>query len=814
MRKNVTIVALLSALMATSAAWGAQPFQKGLTAPRQLMKAGEARISLPLRAAEASVLYEEDFSKFSDGSEEAPAAEIEYVDGYHISDAMTQTPGWTGGGIHPAGGCIALMDRVGLDHLGFISTPPADLGGTATLTFRAKLLPGTKKANLWVVLCDDYYGPGDDQADFTLTDEWQEFTLKAEHGSLEEPSYFQLQAEEGHVLIDDIRVEFSRTRLAAPYALPATNLSPTSFSANWEPTAAPTYRLNVICKRKAENSVSGTIVEGFDSLNADADGRLDAAAPGIPEDWNLELAANGSREVSGEAGWQNSKPYSIVFDAVGDAVTSPATPEPLCGLKFWIRPSQMEEGEDLSLLRIEIYHSLTGTWENIAQLPYYWMTEKGDFYEIDSDALGEDATMVRLSMIQKGLIDFYVDDITLDYATSGITEFLLKDHMLEEDHYVVENINPENNYFYYVQAVDGELESATSDMIWVDGIVGLAPEVSAPTDVTPTSFTANWNRLGHATDYKVEANFIVRAASDMEDVTLSQETFDKIEQEGYDWVSPYDFAAAGMAETSWKATQPCWQPGMAGSQGTSWIGAAGLVYSPNLDLSVNQGAGFDVEATVVTTIDGFELADGSTHPEGVFVMVLNTYLDSQAMASALIDTPEAGSHHATVHIDTPDDLDVSNVIVAFMTMSGQRFYVDDVRISKDLRAGDELSAPLAVRNTDGVSTTFDGLREGYDHTYRVTASTVYQYVDYVSDTSETIYVFNSEVGVGSAADEAVRIVSGRGFISVDAPEGVAVNIHSLSGMRVVSEAAPGRYDLEPGIYMVNVAGRNLKTIVR
>ena len=195
-------------------------------------------------------------------------------------------------------------------------------------------------------------------------------------------------------------------------------------------------------------------------------------------------------------------------------------------------------------------------------------------------------------------------------------------------------------------------------------------------------------------------------------------------------------------------------------------------------------------------------------------MVLNTYLDSQALASALIDTPEAGSHHATVHIDTPDDLDVSNVIVAFMTMSGQRFYVDDVRISKDLRAGDELSAPLAVRNTDGVSTTFDGLREGYDHTYRVTASTVYQYVDYVSDTSETVYVFNSEVGVGSAADEAVRIVSGRGFISVDAPEGVAVNIHSLSGMRVVSEAAPGRYDLEPGIYMVNVAGRNLKTVVR
>lgn len=145
-------------------AFSAVPFQKGKTQPRlrQLPKA------VMTKASEQRLLSE-DFSKFTGGSEDIPGNEISYVDEYHIPDSLTAQEGWTGGGIFPCDGSIALMDRKGLDQLGFISTPPFDLAGTATLSFRARILPGSEKGNLWVALCDDYYGPGDDSFDLVLT---------------------------------------------------------------------------------------------------------------------------------------------------------------------------------------------------------------------------------------------------------------------------------------------------------------------------------------------------------------------------------------------------------------------------------------------------------------------------------------------------------------------------------------------------------------------------------------------------------------------------------------------------------------------
>lgn len=88
----------------------------------------------------------EDFSKFSDGSEENPGDEIINPDRYFISEELTAQPGWTGKGLHPAGGCVLVTpymydagygDGPELTD-GYISTPPMPLGGTVTVSFRAK----------------------------------------------------------------------------------------------------------------------------------------------------------------------------------------------------------------------------------------------------------------------------------------------------------------------------------------------------------------------------------------------------------------------------------------------------------------------------------------------------------------------------------------------------------------------------------------------------------------------------------------------------------------------------------------------------
>lgn len=101
---------------------------------------------------------------------------------------------------------------------------------------------------------------------------------------------------------------------------------------------------------------------------------------------------------------------------------------------------------------MEIYHTLTESWEAIAQLPYYWMQEQGGYYQFPAEALGEDANRVRFSMIQRGSIDFFVDDITIGYRTRGVTSAFIENLDVEGTEYSVSSINPDNEYTYYVQA--------------------------------------------------------------------------------------------------------------------------------------------------------------------------------------------------------------------------------------------------------------------------------------------------------------------------------------------------------------------------
>lgn len=814
MTKYYHLLALsLSVAALTSSA--AEPFRKGFSPPpARTAKSFRA----PIKAPQTQTLLEEDFAKFTDGSEDSPGAEIEYADRYHIPDHMTAIPGWTGGGIYPSGGSVTLMDRSNDDRLGFISTPAFDLGGTATLTFRARNLPGHSGGSIWVALCDNYYGPGEDQEDFELSDNWETYTMVASHGELDELSYFQLQAEYDFVQIDDIRIDFVRDRIPTPYPFKARNISPTEFVAGWEDCGAPMYRLNVLCKEEPADVETGTLLESFDGININSDGAtINLSDPNYPEGWEIDLSSNGSQDISTEPGTFHSAPMALLFDAPGDVITSPSTPLPVNGLKFWVRPTQMEDDDySMSLLRVEIYHSLTDKWENIAHLPYYWMTKDGDFYEFEEESLGEDVTRVRLSMIQRGAVDFLIDDVTISYSTRGVTSYLIKDLDIEETEYTVSGINPANEYSYYVQAVDDDLVSPASYVIWVDGISGLKPEVLEPTDINPESFTANWKQLGHATDYKVETSCTLRADADMPGAVILEEDFNAIDNEGTDWISPYNFAEHGMANTGWCATQPAWKSGMAGTQGTSWMGAAGLVFSPRLNLSGNAGEGFDVEATVVTTVDSVQDADGNVYPEGVFVMVLNSHNDTQAVTAALIETPAAGSHSATVHVPNPEGADLSDVIVAFMNMTGTSFYVDNVKITQDLKAGEETDVPHSIKFANGTSTKIEGIREGFDHSYRVTASTRRNYEDYVSEISDVMQVPTSTVDVKQIAglSGATTVSTSTGTLNVTAPDGTPIEVYASDGTLRGTATGSLSLHLAPGTYIVKADSFRQKIMVK
>lgn len=822
MKKFYTLFSLGALLLPTAPMHGAVPFQTGKNVPKTHKSS-----HVNMRAPQTQTVVNEDFSQFADGSETEPGAEITYVNSYYIPDEMTSQPGWTGQAIYPAGGAIVLKEYIndsGNQKYGYISTPRMDLGGTASLKFRAKRFNGGK-GTLWVSLCDDYYGPGEDQEDFILTDEWETYTMVAKAGSLEDPAYFQIQAENGYVMIDDIRIDFIRDRIASPYAQPAENISSTEFVARWESTGAPTYRLNVYYLQKTTDENEGCLEQGFDEININSDGKtINSSQPGYPAGWSIDVNTNGDTDVTTETANLNSAPLALVFDAVGDMITSEELPEPLSELSFWVKPSANEDDETvMSLIRVELFHSSTETWESIAQIPYYWMEEDGDFYTLVDDALGDDVTRVRLSMIQKGLVNFYIDDIKMGYRARGTRVPVIKDKILTETEYHVTGINPAEEYYYYVEAIDDEVVSEKSAVIWVDGIKGLKVSAEEPTNVSATGFTANWQPLGHATSYKVESFRITHATADMNNVVVLEESFDAINEgtvdnPGTDWISPFDFGAKGWASTSWCATQPAWAAGMAGTTGTAiWSGQAGLVYSPLLDLRCNGGEGFDVEATVVTTVESFVDNDGNTNPEGVFVMVLNGPNDTQALAHGFISTPKIGSTTEKVHVPVSADVDLSNVIVAFMNMSGTPFFVDYVKITQNLKAGETMQVPMSINLADGNSMDFRNLTAGSDHAYRVTASTNRNFVDYVSEPSDMINVATSQASVGNTwadTDFDVTVVATDGVLNVNTQKNTPIELFSIAGNRIAVANGSAEFAVPAGVYIVNAGGKIFKVAVK
>ena len=91
------------------------------------------------------VLINEDFSKFVEGSETAPAEQDLADESTGAIDAQyTQQAGWSGMGIFQAGGICAIAPVYNYYFYegGYLNTPKGDYSGVITYSFRARLQEG------------------------------------------------------------------------------------------------------------------------------------------------------------------------------------------------------------------------------------------------------------------------------------------------------------------------------------------------------------------------------------------------------------------------------------------------------------------------------------------------------------------------------------------------------------------------------------------------------------------------------------------------------------------------------------------------
>ena len=225
-----------------------------------------------------TMLLEEDFSKFTKGSEDAPDTEM--IDGYVPND-LTKTPGWSGYYAYQAGGCV-LVDNPGSD--GNISTPIIEIpnnGKPLVITFRARLADPTFESDWAEVYMAELTtdNTGAPAAKVFYNDygraysDWRDYRFEFKKERKATQYFFQFHGYDAKIFVDDIEIKFLDPKVEAPLATAYTNFSTTGFTANWEAVdGADSYLVSLytVNKDKSRNYiVTDRKVEG---LSTDFDG--------------------------------------------------------------------------------------------------------------------------------------------------------------------------------------------------------------------------------------------------------------------------------------------------------------------------------------------------------------------------------------------------------------------------------------------------------------------------------------------------------------------------------------------------------------
>lgn len=176
-----------------------------------------------------TTLLAEDFSKFTAGSEAEPDTE-RLDDPYTsvIDDAYFNTQGWAGLEVYQAGGCALIKFSEEYGETGMLITPLVNTSGSVTIKCRMKSANPDGDEVGYNIITEDIE-PIDSNIGFLMDDEWTEVSWFTSYGA--ENTYVYFFSYEDELYIDDI--EIIHHYMPAPTILPATNITDTSFTANW-----------------------------------------------------------------------------------------------------------------------------------------------------------------------------------------------------------------------------------------------------------------------------------------------------------------------------------------------------------------------------------------------------------------------------------------------------------------------------------------------------------------------------------------------------------------------------------------------------
>ena len=802
--------------------------------------AGQANM---LKAADDAkhkvVVINEDFSGFTDGTEDNPSTATILDDMGNFVNKSALKPysealsykQWGGAGIFSAGGCLAIANGM------FLNTPAGDMSGEVTLTFRARLSKagGSTTLNALKLMFISRSSILDYEVKYyNLTDEWQTFTYTSTLGDFEHSGFqFYSMYASNIILVDDIRLEQTRTSIPAPKVHEAENMTDTSFKAVWNKSIeADHYLLSVFTKNESNELM--TVSEGFDNIKADDKGNIDAASPNYPEGWEFAWKDNdlSNHIAKGEGAGTDNKQAVRLIDT-GDAITTPYCSEGIKSLKFWVK-AEANDGQPKysSILFTVNFGKGVYTVDNYIDIPTMFAPAKRDGYYFDlTETLSafDKIYSVKIEYIREedDKTTILFDDFS--YTTNKPTtyNYVLKDQKVEQQDnedgtvgFEVNGLDPDTDYTYSVKSVNSDFTSAASDEQEVYAVS--IPTALPATNITANSYTANWTSHKKVDFYRVDQLQQTVIDKDTKDYVMLDEDFSKVTSS----LTEADLLKGSYDEgertsgympldditkiAGWKASSTVrvngWLGGNEAKQGSGTI--AGAIVTPTIDLSHNEGA-----CNISLRVWG---------SEGDWLIIQG----SNPASLATIEFPKGGG---IVEKTITMPLCTSKEQLTFYSNNYKVFLIDYIKITQDVKAGDKVTTITGSVLTEDADTksmvmTNPGFSDGHDVLYRVTA------MRYDKDSQESHKYYSTSTpsdlmlvknpnpsGIGSVEAAAENVAGVEGGIVVNAANATTVNVFNLSGQLVASKACGNGHafvSVAPGVYVVKTNSTAAKVVVK
>ena len=785
------------------------------------------------------VVINEDFSGFTDGTEDNPSTATILDDMGNFVNKSALKPysealsykQWGGAGIFSAGGCLAITNGM------FLNTPAGDMSGEVTLTFRARLSKagGSTTLNALKLMFISRSSILDYEVKYyNLTDEWQTFTYTSTLGEFEHSGFqFYSMYASNIILVDDIRLEQTRTSIPAPKVHEAENMTDTSFKAVWNKSIeADHYLLSVFTKNESNELM--TVSEGFDNIKADDKGNIDAASPNYPEGWEFAWKDDdlSNHIAKGEGAGKDNKQAVRLIDT-GDAITTPYCPEGIKSLKFWVKAEANDGQPKFSSIMFTVnFGKGVYTVDNYINIPDMFTPEHRNGYYFDlTETLSafDKIYSVKIEYIREedDKTTILFDDFS--YTTNKPTtyNYVLKDQKVEQQDnedgtvgFEVNGLDPDTDYTYSVKSVNSDFTSVASDEQEVYAVS--IPTALPATNITANSYTANWTSHKKVDFYRVDQLQQTVIDKDTKDYVMLDEDFSKVTSS----LTEADLLKGSYDEgertsgympldditkiAGWKASSTVrvngWLGGNEAKQGSGTI--AGAIVTPTIDLSHNEGA-----CNISLRVWG---------SEGDWLIIQG----SNPASLATIEFPKGGG---IVEKTITMPLCTSKEQLTFYSNNYKVFLIDYIKITQDVKAGDKVTTITGSVLTEDADTksmvmTNPGFSDGHDVLYRVTAMRYdkdsqesHKYYS-TSTPSDLMLVKNTNPsGIGSVEAAAENVAGVEGGIVVNAANATTVNVFNLSGQLVASKACGNGHafmSVAPGVYVVKTNSTAAKVVVK